>query len=346
MASAAVAMAGGEAGGAAAAAAGGSLEQKKFEYFSSISPMARKIMLEKQKIREKYGPRWDTMEPREQEDIIDNWMVEPQIRSRYSLHRVSREEPACYPRLQLQTGQKVVHFGEEDITWQDEHSAPFSWETKSQMEFSFASTTAAEPVVPAQNEHRQPGKTSQGNHQHKTSQGGQPVKQLQNGKTPSVDGLAPVKKEESSSFWKLSNERSKLEGDQSDYQYVTPSQIKSMEKGEKPVPSYLRQESSKEKDENKSEKPWMKKQERIINTNVSSVFIDMDRPRASQPSFGTQEDVLSPGQIEKSPDKKNVAKESEDEERDESYASDTPFFSQINMSSSIRKTGFDFLDNW
>ncbi|XP_072369105.1 uncharacterized protein C1orf198 homolog [Scyliorhinus torazame] len=328
-----------EVGEAMVAAAG--LEQKKFDYFASISPMARRIMLERQKIREKYGPRWERLEPREQEEIIDNWMVEPQIRSRYNLHRDQKEETVSYPRLQLQTGQKVVHFGEEDITWQDEHSAPFSWETKSQMEFNFASTAASE-----QSEQRQPVKASQANHQPKTSQGGQPIKPLQNGKTPSLDGLAQVRKEESSSFWKLSTERSRLEREQSDYQCVTPSQIKSMEKGEKPLPSYMRQESlPKEKDENKSEKPWMKKQERIINTNVSSVFIDLDRPRTSQPSVGVLDDFTR-GHSEKSPDTKTVSKESEDEERDDSCASDAPFFSQINTSNSILKTGFDFLDNW
>ncbi|XP_020392890.1 uncharacterized protein C1orf198 homolog [Rhincodon typus] len=337
------------AGGAVnvAATATPGLEQKKFEYFSSISPMARRIMLERQKIREKYGPRWDTLEPREQEEIIDNWMVDPQIRSRYNLHRSQREETVCYPRLQLQTGQKVVHFGEEDITWQDEHSAPFSWETKSQMEFNFASIAASEQGVSVQSEQRQPVKTSQGNHQLKTSQGGLPTKPLQNGKTPSIDGLTQVRKEESSSFWKLSNERSRLEGEQSDYQYVTPSQIKSMEKGEKPLPSYLRQESlPKDKDENKSEKPRVKKQERIINTNVSSVFIDLDRPRTSQPSVSVCDGVSTHGHTEKSPDKKTVSKESVDEERDDSCASDAPLFSQINTSSSILKTGFDFLDNW
>ncbi|GCC31527.1 uncharacterized protein C1orf198 homolog isoform X1 [Chiloscyllium punctatum] len=323
------------------------LEQKKFEYFSSISPMARRIMLERQKIREKYGPRWDRLEPREQEEIIDNWMVDPQIRSRYNLHRSQREETVCYPRLQLQTGQKVVHFGEEDITWQDEHSAPFSWETKSQMEFNFASIAASEQGVSVQSEQRQPVKTSQGNHQLKTPQGGLPTKPLQNGKTPSIDGLAQVRKEESSSFWKLSNERSRLEGEQSDYQYVTPSQIKSMEKGEKPLASYLRQESlSKDKDENKAEKPRVKKQERIINTNVSSVFIDLDRPRTNQPSVSVCDDISTHGHTEKSPDKKTVSKESVDEERDDSCASDAPLFSQINTSSSILKTGFDFLDNW
>lgn len=49
------------------------------------------------------------------------------------------------------------------------------------------------------------------------------------------------KPEEESSFWKISSERSKMEREQSDFQSLTPSQIKSLEKGEKPLPSYLRQ---------------------------------------------------------------------------------------------------------
>jgi len=47
--------------------------------------------------------------------------------------------------------------------------------------------------------------------------------------------------EEESSFWKISAERSRLEGEQADFQSLTPSQIKSLEKGEKTLPSYLRQ---------------------------------------------------------------------------------------------------------
>lgn len=51
------------------------------------------------------------------------------------------------------------------------------------------------------------------------------------------------KPEEESSFWKISAERSRLEGEKADFQSLTPSQIKSLEKGEKPLPSYLRQVS-------------------------------------------------------------------------------------------------------
>lgn len=53
------------------------------------------------------------------------------------------------------------------------------------------------------------------------------------------------KPEEESSFWKITAERSRLEGEQADFQSLTPSQIKSIEKGEKPLPSYLRQVSPK-----------------------------------------------------------------------------------------------------
>lgn len=50
--------------------------------------------------------------------------------------------------------------------------------------------------------------------------------------------------EEESAFWKISAERSRLEGEQADFQSLTPSQIKSLEKGEKTLPSYLRQVSN------------------------------------------------------------------------------------------------------
>lgn len=58
------------------------------------------------------------------------------------------------------------------------------------------------------------------------------------GKVSVSEGRRP---EEESSFWKISAERSRLEGEQADFQSLTPSQIKSIEKGEKPLPSYLRQ---------------------------------------------------------------------------------------------------------
>lgn len=90
-----------------------SMEQKKFDYFSSINPMARKIMQERERVKAKHGSSWDKMTQQEQDSAIDNWMMDPHIRARYAMHRVDREEVVCYPKLLIQTGQKIVHFGEE-----------------------------------------------------------------------------------------------------------------------------------------------------------------------------------------------------------------------------------------
>lgn len=88
-------------------------EAKKYEYFSSINSMARKIMQEREKIKETYGPAWEDMSPAEQDTAIDDGMMEPKIRARYAMHRTDREEVVCYPKMLIQTGQKIVHFGEE-----------------------------------------------------------------------------------------------------------------------------------------------------------------------------------------------------------------------------------------
>ena len=53
------------------------------------------------------------MTPNEQDNAIDNSLMDPHIRARYAMHRVDREEVVCYPKLLIQTGQKIVHFGDE-----------------------------------------------------------------------------------------------------------------------------------------------------------------------------------------------------------------------------------------
>lgn len=68
-------------------------------------------------------------------------------------------------------------------------------------------------------------------------------KTSQSVKLPAIEVSGSARRDEESSFWKLSAERSRLEGETADFQSLTPSQIKSMEKGEKPLPSYLRNDS-------------------------------------------------------------------------------------------------------
>ncbi|XP_041831507.1 uncharacterized protein C1orf198 homolog [Melanotaenia boesemani] len=340
------------------------MEEKKFEYFSSINSMAKKIMQEREKIKDKHGSSWEKMTPQEQDNAIDNWMMDPHIRARYAMHRVEREEVVCYPKLLLQTGQKIVHFGEEDIVWQDEHSAPFSWETKSQLEFNLISGSTDQGIPALQADL----KAAKAPHSNQTS------KSAPGAKVSVSEGRRP---EEESSFWKISAERSRLEGEQADFQSLTPSQIKSMEKGEKSLPSYLRQESavsSKEPEavgshppaparSTKQRAPKPPAPQPPVSTAVSATSASIsiapspappvsvsssvggwERSQSTLPSVGnTLDEVFSSSMMSK-PSNQSATVEKEEERSPNLEAS--PTFSQFNTSNSILKTGFDFLDNW
>lgn len=86
-------------------------ERKRFTYFSSLSPMARKIMQDKEKIREKYGPEWARLPPSQQDEIIDRCLVGPRAPAAADAGDV--RDPARFPGLRGPTGQKLVRFGDE-----------------------------------------------------------------------------------------------------------------------------------------------------------------------------------------------------------------------------------------
>ncbi|XP_028997330.1 uncharacterized protein C1orf198 homolog [Betta splendens] len=338
------------------------MEEKKWEYFSSINSMAKKIMQEREKVKEQHGPSWEKMTPQEQDAAIDNWMMDPHIRARYAMHRVDRDEVVCYPKLLIQTGQKIVHFGDEDITWQDEHSAPFSWETKSQLDVSLTSGSADQGVSAPQAESK-PVKAPHSGQIGKTTPG------------TKVSVSEPRRPEEESSFWKISAERSRLEGEKADFQSLTPSQIKSIEKGEKSLPSYLRQDTVKEPGAAESHPPAPSKSTKqrapkppapqppapvvvsatpasiSISPNppppvsVSSTVAGWERSQSTLPSVSNTLDEMFSSSMMSKPPSVSTSVEKEKEE-DSSLNDGSPTFSQFNTSSNILKTGFDFLDNW
>lgn len=86
-------------------------ERKRFTYFSSLSPMARKIMQDKEKIREKYGPEWARLPPAQQDEIIDRCLLGPRAPAAADSGDV--RDPARFPGLRGPTGQKLVRFGDE-----------------------------------------------------------------------------------------------------------------------------------------------------------------------------------------------------------------------------------------
>ncbi|CAO2609414.1 Uncharacterized protein C1orf198 homolog [Lemmus lemmus] len=296
-------------------------ERKRFTYFSSLSPMARKIMQDKEKIREKYGPEWARLPPAQQDEIIDRCLVGP--RSPPAADAGDLGDPARFPGLRGPTGQKLVRFGDEDITWQDEHSAPFSWETRSQMEFSISSLAIQEPSTATV--------TSDPRPLVKAPQGTQAAKPAQNSRSSSLDALGPSRKEEEASFWKINAERSR-EGPEAEFQSLTPSQIKSMEKGEKVMPACYRQEPIT-KDREAKALP----QEQQTLSSVSTA------PEVPQPVQAPASLLPKATPIE-SPEKPPPPTAQQDDEDDSLFSE--PVFAQISSSNTLLKTGFDFLDNW
>ncbi|XP_004690898.1 PREDICTED: uncharacterized protein C1orf198 homolog [Condylura cristata] len=308
-------------------------ERKRFTYFSSLSPMARKIMQDKEKIREKYGPEWARLPPAQQDEIIDRCLVGPRTPTpRDPGHPGDSEDLERFPGLRGPTGQKVVRFGDEDITWQDEHSAPFSWETRSQMEFSISSLSIQEPSSgTATNELRQLPKASQGAQAPRSSQGS---------KSSSLDALGPSWKDEEASFWKINAERSRGDGPEAEFQSLTPSQIKSMEKGEKVLPTCYRQDPVLKDREAKVERPGNPRQEQRV---LPSVIAEQDRPQPAQASTSVLNEATPSGPALKLPSPDARRKDVEDVE-DTLFADPVP--AQVSSSNVVLKTGFDFLDNW
>ncbi|XP_069462990.1 uncharacterized protein C1orf198 homolog isoform X1 [Ambystoma mexicanum] len=235
-------------------------------YFCSLKPAARRVKLDKQRILEEYGYPWERTPRRQSERPAEELCA-------HGVRTTTTRPPGYTDGRRPLSSQEGAPCGQQDITWQDEHSAPFSWETRSQMEFSVASLTTQEesgfPVLPI--DPKQPAKAVQGGPAPKGAHVTQPTKPSQGSKTPNMDGPAPARKEEESAFWKISAERSKIEGEEAEFHSLTPSQIKSLEKGEKSLPSYYRQESaSKDKETARVEKAAVSKQEKAIAQSFPS----------------------------------------------------------------------------
>lgn len=169
-------------------------------------------------------------------------------------------------------------------------------------------------------------------------------KTSQSNKLPGIEGSGSTRRDEESSFWKLSAERSRLEGEKSDFQSLTPSQIKSMEKGEKPLPSYLRSDSgSREAQEAAAPRPLKPRVSKpqappppapisvtpaplSVTPTPAAALGSWERSQSTLPSVSnTVDDVFSPGLGTNTP-----SESTKDTEKDDNVQTGSPSFSQVN----------------
>lgn len=134
------------------------------EYFHSINPIARRIGEDITATKEAYEGLWNTLNIAERNQAINETIIQPEVALKYTLKKVelTKELPEWYPKLCIQTGMKYVidetgsvstiqspkylcdklhnkltfSIKLQTLRWRDEHSAPFSFMTQSQMNLS------------------------------------------------------------------------------------------------------------------------------------------------------------------------------------------------------------------
>lgn len=126
----------------------------------------------------------------------------------------------------------------------------------------------------------------------KSSHGAQVIRSSQGSMPSSLDALGPTRKEEEAPFWKINAERSR-EGPKAEFQSLTPSQIKSMEKGEKVLPAGCRQEPAPKDREAKI----VRQEQRVL----PSVSVEPEKPQPIQAPTGTLPEVTPSESLGKPP---------------------------------------------
>lgn len=139
------------------------------DYFGSLTGPAKRLIEDVVAVKEAYEDVWTGLDVSEQEQIINESIIRPDAILRYEGHvaiRDSARHPSAntaevrlssfgvdkvFPRFKVQSGQKENTFEDtsgsqgEDLgsdctySYRDEHSAPWSWMTRSQQELSFES---------------------------------------------------------------------------------------------------------------------------------------------------------------------------------------------------------------
>lgn len=124
------------------------MEKKFSAYFASVNHLSKKIISDREQIKSKYGESWYSLSEKERDEIFNNNLINAVVGHQYDNYerQTAFDIPETFPKLVLQTGDRLmvdVGDGENSVskatglTWRDEHSAPFSWKTASQIELSF-----------------------------------------------------------------------------------------------------------------------------------------------------------------------------------------------------------------
>lgn len=109
------------------------------EYFRSMNPLASKIHEDIQETKNSYENIWDTLTEKEKAEIINESIIKPEIVLKYALLDTLEFDinnpPVRKDNLMSFFGHEhgLRMIQDENTSYRDEHSAPFLYQTKSQL---------------------------------------------------------------------------------------------------------------------------------------------------------------------------------------------------------------------
>lgn len=103
-----------------------SLKNIAEEYFSKINTMANRLYVDMQETKTAYEDLWNTLSHKEQEQVLSESIIKPEISLRYN--------DTEYKAIQEQYATKLIV--DDNCSFQDEHSGPFSFKTPSQRDLT------------------------------------------------------------------------------------------------------------------------------------------------------------------------------------------------------------------
>ncbi|XP_059046855.1 uncharacterized protein C1orf198 homolog [Achroia grisella] len=125
------------------------------EYFRNMNPIATKIHEDIVEAKTSYENIWETLTEKEKVEIINESIIKPEIALRYALLDTLEfdlnDPPVRKDDLMSffgrEHGQRVIQ--DENVSYKDEHSAPFIYQTKSQLNLCILSEHRSKDVQPS-----------------------------------------------------------------------------------------------------------------------------------------------------------------------------------------------------
>lgn len=121
------------------------LKAEAERYFSKLNPIASRIYADFQDTRNSYECIWNTLSFNEQSQILNECIVKPEVSLQYNLKTNDFTGENKNTNDSLFGIKRIL---DENVSYRDEHSAPFSFKTLSQVDLRlFGITEAAHKQV-------------------------------------------------------------------------------------------------------------------------------------------------------------------------------------------------------